>query len=285
MLKQLLALAAVVIVIITGVAAYSIFRTPQAASGPLTAIPVAVEQSTANPVEGEAQGGAGLSEAEGNVNADGADAAAQTTAAGAGVGAAANVTQASAADSQTAAQPGTPVIFEINQGESQARFVIDEVLRSRPTTVVGVTDQVAGQIAIDPTNPAAVQIGAIQVNVRTLATDNNMRNRAIKNAILQTDAYELVTFVPSEVVGLPDNAAVGASYPLQIVGDLTIRNVTRQVTFDVTVTPVAASRLEGTATATILYRDFDLFIPDSPSVDTVADEVRLELDFVAEATA
>ena len=69
-----------------------------------------------------------------------------------------------------------------------------------------------------------------------------------------------------------------------IVGDLTIRDTTKQVTFDVTLTPVDETRLEGLATLTIPYRDFGLAIPDSPSVDTVADDVRLELEFVAVAT-
>ena len=41
----------------------------------------------------------------------------------------------------------------------------------------------------------------------------------------------------------------------QIVGDLTIRDVTRQATFEATVTPTSPDRLEGTATTTIRYAD------------------------------
>jgi polyisoprenoid-binding protein YceI len=284
MFKQILATAVVVTLVIAGAAAYSLFRTPQTATGPLEAIPVTLAQATATGVAAEE-----LTEAsamDNGINSTGAEIeAAQIMTATTQGDTTESVTESAVAASETTAQSATPIIFEISQEESQARFVIDEVLRSQPTTVVGVTDQVAGQLAIDPSNPAAVQIGAIQVNVRTLATDNDMRNRAIKNAILQTDAYELVTFVPSEVSGLPTGVEIGASYSVQIVGDLTIKNVTRQATFDATVTVVSESRLEGAAATTILYRDFDLFIPDSPSVDTVADEVRLELDFVAEAVA
>jgi hypothetical protein len=50
-----------------------------------------------------------------------------------------------------------------------------------------------------------------------------------------------------------------------------------------TVTPVSESRIEGLATTTFPYRDFGLAIPDAPSVDTVADDVTLELEFVAAA--
>lgn len=61
------------------------------------------------------------------------------------------------------------------------------------------------------------------------------------------------------------------------------RDVTRPVTFAVTVTPTSESRIEGLATATFPYRDFNLAIPDAPSVDTVADDVTVELKFVAVA--
>lgn len=121
------------------------------------------------------------------------------------------------------------------------------------------------------------------VNARVLTTDNEFRNRAIKNAILLTDEYEFITFVPNNIVGLPENGVVGDTYTFQVMGDLTVTDVTRPVTFEITVTPTQEGRLEGTAKTTVLYTDFELSIPDSPFVDTVEDEVRLEIDFVTMA--
>ena len=175
----------------------------------------------------------------------------------------------------------TSMLFEIVPAESEARFLIDEVLRGAPVTVAGTTDQVAGQIAVDPSNPASTRLGVIQINARTLATDNEFRNRAIKNVILRTNEFEFVTFTPTAITGMPENVSVGQPITFQITGELTVTDVTRPVTFDVTVTPVSESELEGLASTTILYRDFGLTIPDSPAVDTVADQVRLELAFVA----
>lgn len=195
---------------------------------------------------------------------------------------------ATAADAQptaapAAAAPAGETIFEIVPEESQVRFVIDEVLNNAPTTVVGVTNQVAGQIAVDPSDPTRSRVGVIQVNARTLATDNDFRNRAIANRILTTDQYEFITFEPTTISGLPSAGEVGQPYSFQLTGDLTIRDVTREVTFDVTVTPVAADRIEGTAVSTVRYADFGLTIPSVPSVASVEDEVRLELEFVATA--
>jgi len=179
-------------------------------------------------------------------------------------------------------QPASePTLFEIVPAESEARFMIDEILLGEPFTVVGITDQVAGQISIDPNDLSTAQVGVMQVNARTLATDNQYRNRAIKNRILLTDEYEFVTFTPTTINDLPETGVVGESYTFQVVGDLTVTNVTQSVTFDVTATATTETRLEGLATTAFLYTDFKLFIPDSQSVDTVFDEVRLEIEFVA----
>ena len=91
-----------------------------------------------------------------------------------------------------------------------------------------------------------------------------------------------MTFTPTEIVGLPDSAAIGEPVSFQIKGDLTVTDVTRPVVFDVTVTPESETRIIGEATTTILHKDFNLAIPDAPAVDEVKDEVILELSFVAE---
>jgi polyisoprenoid-binding protein YceI len=175
------------------------------------------------------------------------------------------------------------VTLQISQADSQARFVIDEVLNDAPKTVIGTTDQVAGEIAVDPQNPTQTRLGVIQIDARALTTDSEFRNRAIKNQILQTDQYEYITFTPTKIVGLPQSGTVGQPYTFQIVGDLTIRDVTKQVTFDVSATAATDSQVEGTATATIAYADYGISIPQVRQVASVADQVRLELEFVAKA--
>src|SRR6185436_15591004 len=99
--------------------------------------------------------------------------------------------------------------FQIVPAESEVRFLIDEVLRGEPVTVVGRTDQVAGLIAVDPTNPTNTTIGTIRVNARTLVTDSDQRNRALNNRILQTDQFEFIEFTPSEIQGLPEQVTLG----------------------------------------------------------------------------
>ena len=174
-------------------------------------------------------------------------------------------------------------VFEIVPAESEARFVIDEVLQGAPKTVVGTTREVAGQIALDPSDLETTQVGTILINARTLATDSSQRDRAIQNRVLNTAEHEYITFQPTVLLGLPDGASATDAVPLQIVGDLTIAGVTRPVTFDATITPGSTDRLAGTANTTIRYADWGLAIPQVPAVASVSDTVRLELDFAAQA--
>ena len=184
-------------------------------------------------------------------------------------------------ESESVSAASSATVFEIMQDESEVRFILDEDLRGVRTTVTGRTNEVAGQIAVDFAAPANTELGEISINVRTLTTDNEFRNRAIKNRILETDAYELVTFVPTAINGLPEQVTLGEEMTFQIVGDLTIRNVTRPVTFDVTLVPVNDTRLEGKATTTLAYADFEIAIPAARAVSAVEDTVTLQLDFVA----
>ncbi|MFZ1397676.1 MAG: YceI family protein, partial [Candidatus Promineifilaceae bacterium] len=150
---------------------------------------------------------------------------------------------------EEAAPAGGLVVYEISQDASTVRFELDEDLRGNRITVVGETGQVAGQIALDLSDLSTAQVGVIQINARTLATDNDFRNRAIQNEILQTGAYEFITFTPTAVSGLPASATVGEFIQFSIEGELTIRDVTETVTFEVTATAVTETAIQGTATA------------------------------------
>ncbi|HEX2906762.1 MAG TPA: YceI family protein [Phototrophicaceae bacterium] len=176
-----------------------------------------------------------------------------------------------------------PAIFRIVPEESEVRFTLTEELRGQPTTVIGKTDQVAGDIGLDLTTPANSQVGLIRINARTLATDNEFRNRAIRGQILQSsrDEYEFAEFTPTAITGLPEQIEVGEAVTFEITGDLKVRNIVKPATFAVTATLVSEDRLEGTAKAIVTRSDYDLIIPNAPGVANVSEEVTLEIDFVA----
>ena len=303
-MKKILAFGVLAIVLSMGLAAYTFLKTPEEASGPIQAVPLTVET-----IPAENAGPAGTSAQTEATTGDGLDQGAGETAKNpvflkkpgfskemASASDVATIVEDSSTEEVVADKTvattlehprrgnADPIIFQIIQAESEARFLINEVLRGAPKTVVGVTDQVAGEIAVNPNNPQSAQIGSILVNARTLATDDDFRNRAIKNQILRTNDYEFITFTPTELIGLPENVAIGQSFSFRIVGDLTVTDVTQEVVFEAVVTPVSETRLEGSARTTILYADYNLFIPQARLVTDVANEVIIELNFAAEGT-
>jgi polyisoprenoid-binding protein YceI len=172
-------------------------------------------------------------------------------------------------------------IYTIDGSNSQVSFQLDEVLRNQPNTVIGSTSDVAGEVGVNMNDLSTAQVGVIQINARSLLTDNNFRNRAIQNDILNTSAYELITFTPTAINGLPASASVGQTLNFTIDGDLTIRDVTQPVTFQVTATAASPTQITGSATATINRSDFNLTIPSVPNVANVTEEVQLTINFVA----
>ena len=218
-------------------------------------------------------------------------AAADATAEAAGDQAAAGAVTATVAstggtaDSAVAASAGAGMSFVIEQASSEARFLINETLIGIPTEVKGVTSQITGTLAIDPAEPAKTTVGTITIDARDLRTDRDLRNRAIRRFILESnkDEYRFITFTPTAITGLPAKAGAGDTFTFQIAGDLKIKDVSKPVTFDVEVKADSASAITGLAKATIKRSDFNLSIPSAPGVADVTDDVRLELAFTAKA--
>jgi polyisoprenoid-binding protein YceI len=185
-----------------------------------------------------------------------------------------------------AGSTGGGLVFQIVPDESEVRFVVDEVLNNAPKTVVGVTSSVSGEVVADYADTSSAQVTSLSVDLSTLETDNNFRNGALHSVILVTSNpdFQYATFTSTAISGLPESVTVGETYEFQITGDLTVHGVTKEITFEASVTPVSETRLEGSASATILYPDFDVNIPRLPSqVASVEETVVLEIDFVAVA--
>lgn len=188
------------------------------------------------------------------------------------------------ATADAAAPASDPVVFSLAAGESSVSFELDEDMRGERVTVVGTTPDVAGQIAVNFANPSASQVGEIVFNLRTLATNNDFRNRAIRGQILQSaqDQFEFGSFTPTSISGLPTTPIEpGQTVTFQLTGDLTLKDISNPVTFDVTISEAGADRLVGQATATVNRTDWGLTIPDVPGIANVEEEVVLTISFVA----
>lgn len=200
--------------------------------------------------------------------------------------AAATTTDETPADatSTTAAAGSSELAFVIDAQSSEASFELDEELRGSPKHVVGTTSEVAGQVRFDPADVATAQISEIVINARTFQTDSANRDRAIRGPIVldsASDEFELITFTPTQIEGLPAKVAAGEAIAFTVTGNLTIRDTSQEAAFDVEATWDGDETLEGRAETVVDRTDFGIGIPNVASVANVSEEVLIALDFVA----
>ena len=193
--------------------------------------------------------------------------------------------QSSVTQLETSSTSSEEMVFRISSEESQVEYIINEVLNGSDFMVVGVTNQVAGDILINLSDPSQTEIGEIAINARTFETDEDRRDNSVARFILKSeeDANEFITFMPTSIGTLPASIAVGDTLELEITGDLTIAGTTNSVSFSGTFTLESADQLVGSAETTVNYADFNLSIPDVPFVASVEDSVILRIAFVANA--
>lgn len=182
-----------------------------------------------------------------------------------------------------------PITYRIAPG-SKVWFVIDEMFRGSPKTVYGVNPKVAAEVVADPSDPSAVALGEVVVKAAFFDTEPGeepsplgdeigWRDTAINRFILDSNEYPTITFVPDGPLNL-----AGLDEPINVAGDLTVRDTTRKVTFVTTVEIISDDRVEVTGYADVRRQDFGLKIPNVAHVADVSDELRLELDLIFEST-
>lgn len=200
-----------------------------------------------------------------------------------GAGGATTAPSATATTAPTLQPTANGTRFTLDASSSEASFTIDEVLFGKPNTVVGKTNQVTGQIVVNRQDPSQSQVGQIRVDLSTLATDNDLRNRTLQGRIFETSdsSNQYATFTPTSLSGLPSTIAIGQQVSFKMTGDLVIHHTTKSVTFDAQATLTSDTGLKGQAQTTVRYKDFGLNIPSVPSVAGVSDTVKLALTFTA----
>ena len=174
-----------------------------------------------------------------------------------------------------------PVDYLLNSAASRASFAIGENLLGRETTAVGTTAVVEGGVTLDAEDPSVLVFHDFQVDVSTLTTDDRQRDGQIRNRILQTSdaANQYVTFVPREAVGLELPLVPGVTQSVELVGQLTIKGVTKEAVFELELQVLSDTELRGVATTVVWLEDFGLSVPRVPLVARVDEFVTLALDF------
>ncbi len=177
------------------------------------------------------------------------------------------------------AQDRAPVRYGIVAEGSEVRYRVREQLvgLSFPNDAVGATGAVEGAVTFDAQGRVLPGESRVTVDLRTLRSDEARRDNYVRRNTLETERFPTVTFVATEARRLPFPLPPTGSVPFELVGDLTVKDVTRRVTWDATAS-FDGPRVTIRARTAFRFGDFGLRIPRVSVVLSVEDDIKLEAD-------
>ena len=163
--------------------------------------------------------------------------------------------------------------------QSEVRYRVREQLAgvSLPSDAVGATKALSGTIVGRMDGTIVSEKSIFQVDLRPLKSDEAIRDNFIGRSVLETARFPYATFVPTSAPGLALALPDPGELAFKLVGNLTIRDVTKPVTWDVT-GQVVGNTATGQASTTFTFEDFNLTQPHVSRVLSIVDSIRLELD-------
>ena len=182
--------------------------------------------------------------------------------------------------------PTKPQKLEVTQG-TRARYRVTEQLAgiSFPNDAVGTTEAITGSIVVNPDGTFASG-SKLTVDLRTLTSDQSMRDNYIQNRTLETAKFPMLEVVPKRAVGLPSPLPSGnqAQAGFQLIADVTLHGVTKETTWNVVAT-FGNALVGGRATTTVDFGSFGMTKPTLARLVSVEDKIHLEIEFRATRTA
>jgi polyisoprenoid-binding protein YceI len=174
------------------------------------------------------------------------------------------------------------VRITIAQGSSEARFRVREQLARQPlpNEAVGSTRDMMGAIVLNGSGAVVAAESRVQVDLRTLTSDQRSRDNFIQRNTLQTSQFPTADFAVKEVAGMPWPLPPTGSASFQLIGDLTVHGVTRPTIWQVTA-ELRPTEIVAQAFAAMEISDFGMEPPRAGPVLSIEDDIRLELDVTA----
>jgi polyisoprenoid-binding protein YceI len=181
-----------------------------------------------------------------------------------------------------AADTGAMRTFRIVPEESEASYAVQEVFlrQNLPFRAVGKTSAVEGEFQFTAGGTPTGEVSQVTVDLSTLTSDDERRDNRIRSEWLESAKFPIATFVSTGVEGVPASYTEGEEITFTLLGDMTIRDVTKPVAFNVTGT-LEGDTVTGTAVANIKMTDFGFQPPDIAGFVTVEDDVEVSITFTA----
>ncbi len=183
-------------------------------------------------------------------------------------------------EASLAPQPGEALRFVLSPAGSAARYRVRERLvgKDLPNDAVGETKGLTGAISIDSSGKVIRQASKFVVDAETFVSDQRRRDGYVRGRLLESDTYPEVVLIPTAVSGIALPLPTSGSRSFEMSGDLTVRGVTRPMVWKGTA-QFQDGRVTGSAATSFTFDDIQMEQPRLPVLLSVADTIRLEIDF------
>ncbi len=200
-----------------------------------------------------------------------------------------------AAAARIGADPTTPVTAAVPAATSQAaasvryvvaptgnearyRLVEKLVGMELPYDAVGKTQAITGAIVVDDAGKLVPGQSKLTIDVTGLKSDKDRRDGYVQRRLLETEKYPTVEFVPTALRGFPAKVPTSGSRSFEMIGNLTVKGVTRPTTWKATAN-FQGGTITGNTYTGFTFSDFQMTKPSVSVILTLADDIRLEYDF------
>ena len=183
-------------------------------------------------------------------------------------------------DSMSAASQTAALRFALAPTGNAARYRVREQLvgHDLPNDAIGETKLLAGSIAFDSKGKVIPQASRFTVAAGSFVSDKDRRDGFVRGRLLEADQYPTIVLVPTEVRGVSLPLPKSGSAPIEMTADLIVRGVSRPTVWKGTA-QFEAGRIVGSAATAFTFADIQIEQPRVPVLLSVADTIRLEIDF------
>ncbi len=172
------------------------------------------------------------------------------------------------------------LLLTVAEEGNEARYRVREQLARLefPNDAVGATGTIFGSILVTSEGEILPGGSRFVIRLADLTSDSDRRDNFLRRNTLATESFPDAIFIPTGFRELPSPLPTSGEARFLLDGDLTIRDVTRPVTWQVGAA-FENGAVIGRAETRFTFEEMGLEVPRVGSVLSIRDDIRLEYDF------
>lgn len=166
-------------------------------------------------------------------------------------------------------------LYQISISDVEVTYKVNEKLvQVGKTTAIGKTKSISGKIFLNSDNSFDTS-SIIKVDLSTLKSDQERRDRYIKTRTLEVDKYPFAEFYPQRIEGLKE--IKDGTYDVKVYGKLKIKDVVKNIVWSGKI-QIKNNKANVFLKTEFPFDYFNLQKPKVPVVIEIDDPIILEVE-------